>query len=163
MSRLEVFIRRMTAQKHLLEYAAELIADMPGPVMELGLGNGRTYDHLREILPNREIFVFDWSISAHPSCVPDGEHMIVGDIRDTLRYCGPRVKQPAALIHVDLGTADPTAELAKVAWLSPLVAEHTAPGGYVVSDLPLDLPGFEVLEKPDGTADSRHQIFRKNA
>lgn len=161
MSRLESFIRRMTAQKHLLEHAASLIADKPGPVLELGLGNGRTYDHLREIMPDREIFVFDRSISAHPSCVPDGEHMIVGDIRETLRFCGPRVKQKAAFMHVDLGTADPTAELAMVQWLSPMIVEHTAPGGYVVSDLPLDLPGFEVLEKPEGTGDSRHRIFRK--
>lgn len=161
MSRLESFIRRMTAQKHLLEHVAELIADRQGPVLELGLGNGRTFDHLREIMPDREIFVFDRSISAHPSCVPDGEHMIVGDIRETLKFCGPRVKRPAVFIHVDLGTADPTAELAMVHWLSPLIVEHTASGGYVVSDLPLDLDGFERLEKPAEASGSRHQIFRK--
>ena len=30
-----------------------------GPVIELGLGNGRTYDHLRERLPGRRIIAFD--------------------------------------------------------------------------------------------------------
>ena len=58
MSRLDSFIRRLEAQRACLEYAAGQIRDLPGPVLELGLGNGRTYDHLRELLPEREIFVF---------------------------------------------------------------------------------------------------------
>ncbi len=55
----------MTAQRDCLALAARLVADVPGPVLELGLGNGRTYDHLREILPGREIFVFDRRVAAN--------------------------------------------------------------------------------------------------
>ncbi|MCW2308406.1 class I SAM-dependent methyltransferase [Rhodobium gokarnense] len=161
MSRLEAFIDRMVAQKRLLEHTARLIADVPGPVLELGLGNGRSFDHLREILPGREIFAFDRSITAHPSCVPDGEHMIVGEIRETLKFCGPRVKRPAALVNIDLGTADETAELAIVHWLSPLIEERVAPGGYVLSDLALDLPDFDLVAKPEGTEACQHQLFQK--
>ncbi len=59
MSRLDSFIRRLKAQRACLGLAAELIRDVPGPLLELGLGNGRTYDHLREIMPGREIYVFE--------------------------------------------------------------------------------------------------------
>ncbi len=59
MSRLDSFIRRMLAQRACLNWAAEAVAGIAGPVLELGLGNGRTYDHLRELLPEREIYVFE--------------------------------------------------------------------------------------------------------
>ena len=55
MSRLDAFIRRLQAQRTCLGLAADLVAGVPGPVLELGLGNGRTYDHLRELMPDREI------------------------------------------------------------------------------------------------------------
>ena len=42
MSRLDSFIRRMSAQRDCLNHVADLLADVEGPVMELGLGNGRT-------------------------------------------------------------------------------------------------------------------------
>jgi hypothetical protein len=54
MSRLDSFIRRLEAQRACLGYAAAQIRAIAGPVLELGLGNGRTYDHLRELLPERE-------------------------------------------------------------------------------------------------------------
>ena len=55
MSRLDSFIRRLEAQRACLNRAAELIRDIDGFVLELGLGNGRTYDHLRELFPDRDI------------------------------------------------------------------------------------------------------------
>jgi hypothetical protein len=130
-------------------------------VLELGLGNGRTFDHLREILPDREIFVFDRSVSAHPASIPDGEHMIIGEIRETLAFCGPRVRAPAALVHCDLGTGDPTADLAKATWLAPLVAERTAPGGFVATGIVLDMPGFEEQPRTREAELGRYWLYRK--
>jgi len=161
MSRLDAFLERLRAQKAILEHVARLIADVPGPVLELGLGNGRTYDHLREILPGREIFVFDRAVSAHPASIPDGDHMVVGEIRETLAYCGPRIGRPAAFVHCDLGTGDPTADLAKADWLAPLVTERTASGGYVGSGIELVLPAFEQLPLPDDAKASRYRLYRK--
>ena len=54
MSRLDSFIRRLEAQRACLNRAAALISGIDGIVLELGLGNGRTYDHLRELFPDRE-------------------------------------------------------------------------------------------------------------
>ncbi|ORE96050.1 class I SAM-dependent methyltransferase [Acuticoccus yangtzensis] len=160
-SRLDVFIARMTAQKAFLEQVAAAL-DVAGPVLELGLGNGRTFDHLRTILPDREIFVFDRAVTAHPASIPDGDHMIVGEIRDTLAFCGPRVGALAALVHCDLGTGDPTADLVKRAWLSPLIAERTAPGGYVASGIALDMDGFDELPRSDAAERGRYWLYRKS-
>lgn len=160
-SRLDIFIARMQAQKAFLEDIATRIAEVPGPVFELGLGNGRTFDHLREILPEREIFVFDRSVSAHPASIPDGDHMIVGDIKDTLAFCAPRTKRPAALIHCDLGTGDPTADLAKAAWLAPLIAQHAAEGGFVASGIALELDGFQALPRSPDAELGRYWLYRR--
>lgn len=161
MSRLDVFIARMTAQKAFLEQVAPQIADIDGPVLELGLGNGRTFDHLRELLPGREIFVFDRSVTAHPASIPDGEHIIIGEIRDTLPFCGPRVKRKAALIHCDLGSGDPTADLAKAHWLAPMIAGHTAPGGFVATGIELALSGFDELPRSREAETGRYWLYRK--
>ena len=52
-SRLDSFIRRLEAQRACLDHAADLIRGRDGAVLELGLGNGRTYDHLRELFGGR--------------------------------------------------------------------------------------------------------------
>ena len=84
-SRLDSFIRRLEAQRACLDWAVGAIASVPGAVVELGLGNGRTYDHLRARCDGaREIFAFDRQVAAHPACIPDAAHLVLGDFRDTL-------------------------------------------------------------------------------
>src|SRR3546814_18198150 len=84
MSRLDSAIRRLQAQKVALENAAVRVAGLPGHVLELGLGNGRTYDHLRAILPGRRIVVFDRQLAAHPACIHPDEELYLGDMFATL-------------------------------------------------------------------------------
>ena len=125
MSRLDSFIRRLEAQRACLDASPALIAGIPGPILELGLGNGRTYDHLRGLYPDRAIFVFERQPAAHPDCIPDPAHLIVGDIHATLPTASARLPGRAALVHNDLGTGDATrnAELARwlAAALPPLI------------------------------------------
>ena len=47
MTRLDLFIDRMVSQRACLDHAIAETALIDGPVFELGLGNGRTYHHLR--------------------------------------------------------------------------------------------------------------------
>jgi hypothetical protein len=153
-------IARLTAQRALLEEAARLTADRPGCVFELGLGSGRTYDHLRKLFPNREIFAFDRAISAHPKCIPDGDHLILGEIRETLEFCGPRIPAKPVFIHVDLGSGDPTQDLITRAWLSPLIEKWSASGTLVLADRPIDGPYREV-PRPGGIPASGHSLLER--
>ena len=80
MTRLDAAIRRLQAQRMCLDAAVAQIAGKPGIVLELGLGNGRSYDHLRTALPDRQIFVFDRNVSPHPDCIPPDENMYLGEM-----------------------------------------------------------------------------------
>jgi len=163
MSRLDSFIRRLEAQRACLDHAAGLIADLPGPVLELGLGNGRTYDHLRERLPGRDIFVFERSVAAHPECVPPPERLILGDMRETLRRVRDRFAGQAALAHLDAATGDVAASLALAAELAPLIAPLLRHGGGVlISEPPLDLPAADwtALPLPAGIEPGRYHLYR---
>src|SRR3546814_20416823 len=70
LSRLESVLRRLRAQRDCLDLAVRLVRDLPGPVFELGLGNGRTYAHLRERRPERKLLVFDHRSADPPDCGP---------------------------------------------------------------------------------------------
>ena len=97
MSRLDRAVERFTSQRAYLARAAELVAGRPGPVLEVGLGKGRTYDHLRRLMPEREIFAFDHHIHAPPDCVPDEDHVFLGDFRDGLAAAAGRLAGRAAM------------------------------------------------------------------
>jgi hypothetical protein len=159
MSRLQSFIRRLGAQVAVLDRACELIAGIPGPVLEIGLGNGRTYDHLRSRLKGREIFAFDRTLAAHPACVPDGRHLILGDFADTLPAMRGRLVRPAALAHCDIGSGDEEQTARLAAWLGPVLMPLLAPGAVVAADQPLSAPGLKALPLPPGVAAGRYFLY----
>jgi hypothetical protein len=163
MSRLDSFIRRLEAQRACLEHAAGQIRDLPGPVLELGLGNGRTYDHLRELLPERDIFVFERAVNAHPDCIPDPEHLILGDVRATLPRARARLSGPAALAHLDVGTGHAARNAELAAWLSEALPPLLAAGAWVVSDQALRAPALSVQPPPTGIAPERYFLYHHRA
>jgi hypothetical protein len=154
MSRLDSFIRRLEAQRAALDMAARLVADVPGVVLELGLGNGRTYDHLRERLPGREIFAFDHAIKSHPACRPDAEHAILGAIEDTLPAAAQRFSGRLALVHSDIGDGTPDYGARMAGVISVALDPALAPGAVVLSDQELSLSRCERLDI-GGVADVR--------
>jgi hypothetical protein len=156
MSRLDSFIRRVQAQRACLDRAAELIADVPGPVLELGLGNGRTYDHLREQLPARRIFVFERLVQAHPSCIPPDDDLFLGDFRETLPTAAERIGAKAALVHADFGQGDAASIAAMAQFLAETLATLVAPGAIIVSDQPIHGEGWQELPLPDGVKPRRY-------
>ena len=119
MSRLDSFIRRLKAQRACLDRAADLTRHLDGIVLELGLGNGRTYDHLRSLFPERDIYVCERQVAAHPDCVPPQERLILGDMRQTLVEARPRFAGRVVLAHLDVGTGDAAANRALAAALMP--------------------------------------------
>lgn len=158
MSRLESFIRRLTAQRDLLDQICHEVAAVPGPIMELGLGNGRTFDHIRERLPDRRIVAFDRTIGAHAGCMPPGDDLVLGDIRETAaRFAGI----DAALVHADIGTGYEDKDAITLTWLPALAASLARPGGIVASGLPLDNQGLDPLPLPPSVPKGRYFVYRR--
>ena len=164
MSRLDSFIRRMLAQRACLNWAAEAVADIPGPVLELGLGNGRTYDHLRELFPEREIYVFERAISsfgrAHAISLPPEKFLILGDIEHTLILAATRLPAKAALAHIDLGTSDAGAYEALALRMGVLLKPLMALDGIIVSNVILQVSGLISLDPPPEVKPGRYFIYR---
>jgi len=160
MSRLDSFIRRLEAQRACLNLAAEQVRGMPGPVLELGLGNGRTYDHLREVMDGHEIFVFERELRAHPHCVPDPDHLFLGDIHDTLPGALVRLPGKAILAHSDMGTGEAEANARLAAWLAAHLPPLLAAGAWVIADQPMRDPALVPLPPPPGVAADRYFLYR---
>ena len=121
-SRLERMIRRLSGQQACLEHVAALIAEVPGPVLEVGLGKGRTYDHLRRLLPEREIYVFDREIHAFEDCIPPDDRLYLGEFHVTIPMLLTRFRGEIVLANADFGRGDAEADAVLAAWLGPQLA-----------------------------------------
>ncbi len=161
MSRLDVFILRMQAQRACIDEAAAHLKALPGSVLEVGLGNGRTYDHLRQRFTKRDIFVFDREVAAHPDCVPEAEYLRLGDFRISMPAFAQVSQLTAAFIHADIGSANRTASTRLAADLAPFWLKILAPGAYLACDQQIDLPGLLPMALPVGASLGAYFFFRK--
>ncbi|OMH32671.1 class I SAM-dependent methyltransferase [Motiliproteus sp. MSK22-1] len=161
MSRLDSVIRRLEAQRKCLGAAAGEIANTDGVVFELGLGNGRTFDHLRELLPDREIFVFDRNVAAHPSCIPDDNHLFLGEFQQTLVDVSERFAGQCALVHADVGTGVEGSSRSMARFLSEILEPFLKNGAIVASDQMFNIAGCEALPLPAGVAPNRYFLLKK--
>lgn len=156
MSRLESMRRRLSAQIDGINWAAEQIKDTPGDVLELGLGNGRTYDHLRQEIPDRRIWVIDRVLKPHPSCIPPEQDFLQGEAEEMMQRLAADGHK-MALAHYDFGYGVKDRDVAEGAKLSPLIAALMVPGGLVLSQQPL--VGFEQVSGPDTIAPDRYLFY----
>jgi hypothetical protein len=160
-SRLDSVIGRLEAQRRCLGHAAALVRDLAGPVLEIGLGDGRTYDHLRQLLPARRILAFDLRLAAHPASTPPADCLVLGDVLETLPRLVRERDLRAALAHADIGGPDRRASAALAAALAPWLAAAVVPGGVVLCDQPLaGSPGLAPLPPPEGVAPDRYFLYR---
>ncbi|UWQ91668.1 class I SAM-dependent methyltransferase [Aliisedimentitalea scapharcae] len=157
MSRLDSMLRRLTAQRDGLNWAADQVTDISGDVLDMGLGNGRTYDHLREILTDRRIWVIDRVLQCHPSCVPPEADFLQGEAEPMLNRLAQNDHQ-VALAHYDFGFGIKEKDVAEAARLSPTIASVMVPGGIIVSGQPL--VGFTELDGPVGIPPGRYLFYR---
>lgn len=163
MTRLDTVIKRLMAQRSCLNAAAEALEDFPGHILELGLGNGRTYDHLRYLFPERDIYVFDREVASHPDCRPDAAHLFLGPMDETLLTAADRLGPNAALVHADIGFGDAAATERNVVALGPKIPTLLRAGGMVLCDQSLDR--FEALTPVPLPADveaGRYHAYRRN-
>ncbi len=157
MSRLNSMMRRLAAQADGLEWGNTMVDSLSGDFLDMGLGNGRTYDHIREIAPNRRIWVIDRALNCHHSCVPPKEDFLQGEAEEMLRKMaadGTKV----ALAHYDFGFGDKDKDVAEAARLSAFIKEIMLPGGVLVSGQPL--VSFEQVRGPTTVAPERYYFYR---
>ena len=156
-SALERLAARLLAQRAFLAEAARRIAGIPGPVLEIGLGKGRTYDHLRRLLPDRAIYCFDREHHAPPEESPPPAFLVLGEIQETLPALAGRLGAKAALAHCDIGTRKPERDMAFARYLAAALPGVMAAGGIVLGDRPMESPHLAPLPapaytRPDGIA-----------
>jgi hypothetical protein len=158
MSRLDSFINRLTAQRDLLNHIArESMLPAEGAILELGLGNGRTFNHLREVFSDRRIVVFDRAVAAHKSSIPAEEDIVLGEISVTAtRFAG----RGAAMVHADIGTGYEDMDAQTLSWLPKLAVDVLARDGIAASGLPLSHPLLQELPLPPGIAADRYFLYR---
>ncbi len=149
-------LRRLTAQRDGLNWAAARISDKEGDILDLGLGNGRTYDHLREILPDRRIWVMDRVLQCHPNSTPPPEDFLQGEAEPMLQKLA-QTGRKIAMAHYDLGRGIKDQDVAEAARLSPLIAQVMQPGGLLVSGQPL--VGFDQIGGPDSIDPDRYLFY----
>ena len=161
MTRLDLFIDRMVSQRACLDFAITETAMMKGPVFELGLGNGRTYHHMRERIQGRDIYVFERAIASHPDSTPPEDRAILGDVMETLPAALKQFGPVASLIHADLGGHNRAKNDVFARKVSPLIEPLLAAGGMMVSS---DRMYFETLtELPllTGAVEGRCFVYQR--
>ena len=159
MSRLDSFIRRLVAQREILDMICRDMQLPDGVVIELGLGNGRTYDHLRERLPGRRIIAFDRVLGAHKASTPEPENL--DPRRDRRDGAKNFFGIGAGLVHADIGSGYDDRDAVNLAWLPEVTLELLAPWGIAASGVRLEHPSLEPLPLPAGIAEDRYFIYRK--
>lgn len=161
MSRLDIFIDRMTSQRACIDFAARATADLAGPVFELGLGNGRTYHHLCEVISGRDIYVFEREVASNPASTPPEACTILGDVFDTLPQALQRFGATASFIHADLGghNLQKNDEFARK--VSPYIEPLLVNGGMMVASDRMYFEALREIEIPAGAVQGRCFIYQK--
>lgn len=144
-SLLQRMIARLSTQQLLLDEAVHLIGNVEGPVLEVGLGKGRTYDHLRHRLPDRVIMAFDRELHAPAAATPAVADLFLGEFVETLPAAALRIGRTAALAHADFGSPDRASDARQGLMLGPLLQRLVRSGGIVLADRELIVDGWTPL------------------
>ena len=154
-------IRRLEAQRACLAAATEKVEVLPGLFLELGLGNGRTYDHLRELAPEREIFVFERNPAAHPACTPTGEFLVEGDFTKTLAQQRTQLEGRAVLAHCDIGSGVRERDIELASAISSDLDALLCDGAIILSDQEFDRANWRPVSTPKIVEPGRYFMYLK--
>lgn len=160
LTRLEKTLYRLQSQHATLAEVFKQVAKQGGPVFEIGLGLGRTYGHLRHHMPNRTIYVFDRKAHAYPDCMPPAEWLIEGELTETLPAMVKKHAGKVVLAHVDIGSFDREQNQRIATFLASQLPICLVPGGYVISDLPLQTDRLTSMPLPPGAREGSIYFYR---
>lgn len=168
MSRLDSHIQQKIAQRDSINLTARWLAGEEGYIVEFGLGNGRSYSHLREQFPGREIFCFDRLDKTHPRSRPPNSHLYLGEFPALLAdpALHARFTGRVILAHIDIGCGGPEDEVMPELVMSR-IHPWLKPGAVVLSDQDLTLEPTWRLERVDATGQVEHahryHVYRRRA
>lgn len=168
MSRLDSHIRQKIAQRDSINLAARRLAGAEGVIVEFGLSTGRSYSHLRERFPDREIFCFDRVDETLPESRPSAGHLFLGEFTEVLadptihaRFAGRVI-----LAHIDIGRGGPE-DGVMPEFVVGRIHRWLKPGALVLSDQDLTLEPAWRLERVDTTGQvehaDRYYFYRRRA
>ncbi len=135
---------------------------MPGVVFEIGLGLGRTFNHMRHHMPERDMFAFDRAMNAYPDCTPQAHELVIGEMAQTLPEMAAKFPGQVVLAHSDVGSFDREGNKVMAALVSANLPACLAPGAIVMSDLPLDIAGTQSVALPGGAREGRYYLYRRD-
>lgn len=147
-SALDRMIDRLTTQRTVLGWAVDRLGQRSGLAMEVGLGKGRTYDHLRRLVAARDVLVFDRWKRVPRALEPDADRLFLGDFRETLPAAARRFPRTVRLVHADIGSAREEDEDGIRRWLPLLLDPFLMPGAIVLSDRPIGRDRWTPLAVP---------------
>lgn len=161
MSRLEEMVARYTSQRDILNFSLDMIPVGEGLIgIELGLGSGRTYDHLREKLPEMQIFTFDRKCEIHPRIQHPGKYFIEGEITSTFPAFAKKHKDAASFVHIDLGTSQKEQDQKLYQELEPSIREILIQDGLLISDRPFS-SSWEAVNLSSLKLEWPYYLYRK--
>ncbi len=166
MSRLDSHIQQKIAQRDSINLAARWLAGKDGVIVEFGLSTGRSYSHLLERFPGREIFCFDRLDKTHPRSRPPAGHLFLGEFTDLLADAALQARFAGRVIlaHIDIGSGGPEDEV-----IPELVMDRIAhwlkPGALVLSDQDLTLQPAWQMERVVTAGEvehaGRYNVYRR--
>ncbi len=136
-----------------MDWSAKNIHKQRGVVLEFGLGNGRTFDHMRKLLPQRDI-------AAHPDCIPHPAFQFIGDFRDSIPRAIEQLGRSAALAHLDIGTGQKNTSLALASKITPCIEKLLCVNAIVVSEQEVERWRSYKLQLPAGISENRIHLYR---
>jgi len=161
-------IARLLTQRACLSAALGLIGDVPGPVLEIGLGKGRTFSFLSDRLPGRPIYALDRDVHAPADAQPPAERLFLGEIEETLPDALAQIGTAVAFVHADIGTEKRKGDDALAALIGRTVEPALAPGALVAGDRDLGAEtGLEPVALPpvmlpDGIEPWPYFLYRRH-
>lgn len=161
-SLLDSAINHLRAQRAGLNAVADLIAGRDGPVLEIGLGAGHSYDHLCRLMPNRDIYAFDRVRPTNRESMPPTEFFFVGELAETLLCAAAALGPRAILAHVDISSGRPDLDAEAIFHLSRHLPMLLAEDAIVLCDQRLSHPRLKRAAALPGVAEDRYFVYRKS-
>ena len=115
---------------------------------------------MRKLLPERDIYVFEREIAAHPDGIPHLAFQFNGDFRESIPRAIEQLGRSAALAHLDIGTGQKNTSLALAIKIAPCIEKLLCVNAIVVSDQEVERWRSYKLQLPGGISENRIHLYR---